>query len=265
MIIVVRSPDTDVFVLLLSYCQFIPQTLIFETGSGNNRRLIDIKKIAESIGYDIAKVMPAFHAFTGCDTTSAFVRKGKKGPLSIIMKNKQFVSTFETLGETPNAVPEKLNVELERFVCKMYNKGSFISTNKLRSDVFQSRYEAIKRQTTLSLQSGIDLSLLPPCLSTLRLHILRVNYQAFIWKNAHVSFPELPSPIGCGWKLNERNRLAVDWTAGNVLPLDLIDIMASEEVNESSSDGETAEETVEEDDEIDNVLDIVFEEEEEFC
>jgi hypothetical protein len=110
-----------------------------------------------------------------------------------------------------------------------------------------------------------EFPFIPPCLSTLRLHILRVNYQAFIWKNAHVSFPELPSPIGCGWKLNERNRLAVDWTAGNVLPLDLIDIMASEEVNESSSDGETAEETVEEDDEIDNVLDIVFEEEEEFC
>ena len=34
--------------------------------------------IGQSLGEDVCKVLPGMHALTGCDSTSAFVRKGKK-------------------------------------------------------------------------------------------------------------------------------------------------------------------------------------------
>jgi hypothetical protein len=40
--IIVRSPDTDVFVLLLNFAQRIEQTVLFDTGTGNKRRLINV-------------------------------------------------------------------------------------------------------------------------------------------------------------------------------------------------------------------------------
>jgi len=82
--IVISSPDTDVFVLLLYYCREVTNLLLFQTGSGNKRRLIDVKEVLAAVGNDLAEGLPGIHAFTGCDSTSSFVRKGnKKAQLSL--------------------------------------------------------------------------------------------------------------------------------------------------------------------------------------
>jgi len=73
--IVVRSPDTDVFVLLLHYSFQIPHQLLFDTGCANNSRQLDIHKLASELNFAVCAALPSFHAFTGCDSTSAFVRK----------------------------------------------------------------------------------------------------------------------------------------------------------------------------------------------
>ena len=76
--IVLHSPDTDVFVLLLHYSHRIPQPQLFCTGSSNKRRIVPVHKCASELDSDICAALPSFYAFTGCDTTSAFVRKGKR-------------------------------------------------------------------------------------------------------------------------------------------------------------------------------------------
>ena len=43
--ITVRSPDTDVFILLLGCGQDIQQTVLFDTGVVSKRRLIDVKRV----------------------------------------------------------------------------------------------------------------------------------------------------------------------------------------------------------------------------
>ena len=43
--IIIRSPDTDVFLLLLHHSDLITQSHLFDTGTGNKRRLLDIKAI----------------------------------------------------------------------------------------------------------------------------------------------------------------------------------------------------------------------------
>ena len=69
--IIVRSPDTDVLVLLLKYAQNFDPVVLFDTGTGDKRRLLNVKQIIEVIGSDLCSVLPALHCFTGCDTVSA--------------------------------------------------------------------------------------------------------------------------------------------------------------------------------------------------
>ena len=42
---------------------------------------------------------------------------------------------------------------------------------------------------------------LPPCNSSLQLHITRANYQAGVWRRATFPFPEVPLPGGHGWEI----------------------------------------------------------------
>ena len=57
-----------------------------------------LKKQCEKINKDVIEAILGFHAFTGCDTTSAFVRKGKCRPLKLMMKNPRFIALFKSIG-----------------------------------------------------------------------------------------------------------------------------------------------------------------------
>ena len=69
---------TDVVVLAVSCIQFIEAEEIWIAfGTGRNFRYIAAHDIAKSLGAEKAYFLPVFHAFTGCDTVSAFHSKGK--------------------------------------------------------------------------------------------------------------------------------------------------------------------------------------------
>jgi hypothetical protein len=264
--LVIRSPDTDIFILLLAYAYSFQSTLLFDTGSGNNRRIIPIKDIALILGKDLVQALPAFHAFSGCDSTSAFVRKGKKGPFSILTSDIQFVNVFKQLGESIDSVSEGVLQKIEYFVCCMYGRSHETETAKVRSSIFQSRYgsKGLKSLSTAS-DIGIDMSLLPPCKSTLKKHIMRANYQAFLWEHAHIQFPEVKSPEGLGWFKVIDGALQIDWTDGDIMPQDTLTILESEDSNENTSEESSdTEETIGVDEEVDNILDIIFEDEDSF-
>ena len=172
--IVVRSPDTDVLVLLLKYAQQIGPVVLFDTGTSDKRRLLNVKQIIEVKGSDLCSVLPALHCFTGCDTVSSFVRRGKITPLKTLQKYSDFIQVFECLGKHENC-SDALVDDLERFVCRMYQKPSYTSVNKLRYDSFSKSYQG-KSGQVLSAFDGIDLSLLPPCRTSLEMHARRANY-----------------------------------------------------------------------------------------
>ena len=95
--IVERSTDTDVFALMLKYAQAM-DSVVFDTGTGNKRRLLNVKQIIEIKGSDLCLSLPALHCFTGCDTISAFVRRGKITPLKAFEKFPDFIEVFCGLG-----------------------------------------------------------------------------------------------------------------------------------------------------------------------
>jgi len=274
--LLVMSPDTDVFVLLLYYVNQVSCHLLFETGAASHCRRIDMHAVASAIGIRTCTALPALHCFTGCDTTSVFVCKGKRKGFDVLESALcsdsrstatkanilSFWSVFESLGSVDTTVSDDQVHALERFVCLLYGKSACSDINKARYSIFASRYQ--QRTLPGAGQSGIDLSLLPPCLDSLKMHCARVAHQTFIWRHAHDSIQNLPTPSGHGWKFVD-NELQVDWFAGEMLPHDIIDLLAERSPSDDDDDdmhinvGEF--EDVEEDDVVDSIVDVIFEEE----
>jgi len=235
--LLVLSPDTDVFILLLYYVNQVSGHLLFETGAGSHRRCIDVQRVASAIGIRMCMALPALHCFTGCDTTSAFVRKGKRKCFDLLesalcteVKSTASKATlltclaaFESLGSVKATVSDYLVHVLEQFVCLLYGKSACRDVIKARYSIFSSRYQ--QRTLPVASKSGIDLSLLPPCLDSLKMHCARAAYQTFVWHHAHESMQNVPSPSGHGWKFLG-NELHVDWFAGNMLLHDVIELLA---------------------------------------
>eukprot|EP00794_Sanderia_malayensis_P002605 gene2605-biopygen2134 len=74
----------------------------------------------------------------------------------------------------------------------------------------------------------IDLSLLPPCKENLRLHILRANYVAMIFRQANGLMLQLDAPVDHGW--NEAG--SVRWS-DTCYPEDISELLLNQvEVNE---------------------------------
>ena len=76
----------------------------------------------------------------------------------------------------------------ELFVCRIYGVHKTDSVDAARHILFarSSKTEA-----------------LPPTSDALRFHLMRVHYQAMVWRNAHCGVPELPAPEEMGWRHSE--------------------------------------------------------------
>lgn len=260
--IVVRSPDTDVFILLIHYSSSIGKPTLFDTGVGDKRRIIDVTSLSTTLGSELTLALPAFHAFTGCDTVSAFVGKGKKRPLQVLRKNRAFITTFQKIGEAGDKMSDDVMKGLANFVCSMYGSPNVHSIGKVRYQLFQSRYGTKMSQLLpAGSSSGIDLSMLPPCAGTLQNHCRRANYQTFIWKNSHIANLALPNPVSCGWKLADDNHLEIDWNDDAIMPQKLVDILEEKSSKQENEDDDMSGQEVEEADVVDNIIDFVFQDE----
>ena len=58
--------------------------LSFKTGVNNKEQFIPMHKICSEIGHDMSLVLPVIHALTGCNSTSAFSKIGKKSVLDAL-------------------------------------------------------------------------------------------------------------------------------------------------------------------------------------
>ena len=102
--VIVQSTDTDVLLLLLhfllqfTYLRFVK----FDTGVGDRRWWIDINFLHQSMSTAFISSLLGFHTFTGCDSTSSFVRKGKLKPLRFLINNRLIQSVFQDIGNQPH-------------------------------------------------------------------------------------------------------------------------------------------------------------------
>ena len=140
-----------------------------------------------------------------------------------------FIALFQLLGSASNFEDLSCLQDVQRFVCVLWQKNSY-NVNKVRSELFQSKYSASQIQE-LGNNNGIDLSLLPPCADTLALHCDRANYQSFIWKNVHRQYYGLEEPEKNGWCHDKVGCLQINWVAREVVPTSVVDILADSSNN----------------------------------
>ena len=145
----------------------------------------------------LSKSLLSLHAFSGCDTVSAFCGKGKVKPLKIMAKNPTYIEQFAAIGNSSAISEEQMKV-LQEFICDMYcHKGD--STNLLRYKLYSSR------------QGKLEAKSIPPCKDSLQLHSARAAYQTYIWRTCLTAKPEIPKLIGSGWELDEHQSIFIKW------------------------------------------------------
>ena len=76
--VLVKSPDTDVFILALYSKLVLPETSLYlNTGVGDRSRVISLDTIVREISPELCSALPGFHAFTGdVITVELFQRVG---------------------------------------------------------------------------------------------------------------------------------------------------------------------------------------------
>lgn len=91
---VVRSPDTDIFFILLAFASSLDIVIYLDTGTGKARQLVNVSVVAEEVGDDWCQALLGIYIFTGDDVNSAFKGKGKIVPLKKLQQNPRFHGVF---------------------------------------------------------------------------------------------------------------------------------------------------------------------------
>ena len=145
--LIIRASDTDVLIIILGMLgrnkrDGIPmKNIIMDCCSGNERRYLNVTTIVATLEEKqagLAAALPGLHAFTGCDFTASFFRKGKIKPYEILEKDTTgtFISFFQslTLRDEPD---QKI---ADAYVCSLYGMDDV-------KDVDEGRYKKIVRMT----------------------------------------------------------------------------------------------------------------------
>ena len=150
---------------------------------------------------------------------TAFIRA-----IKLLQSNPEYLGVFAKLGESWE-VDSDVYDGLEKFTCHLYGLPRFRKVNKAR--LFK-----------LKAMCGNKRSLYP--------HIRRVNYQVARLKRSHIKVPVIPFPApDHGWVTSDDGVLEPEWTEGDILPQELVDIVKPASANtvedseDSSDEGES--------------------------
>ena len=218
---IVRTPDSDLFFLLLYHSHHISLRIFLDVGVGKHRKIVDVSDLASSFGKEYCSTLLGFYVFTGEDCTSAFKGKGKVGPLKKLQKQPKFQKAFANLGEEWT-VSEDLLQCLEAFTCLIYGYPRIACLNEVRVQMLK---KMVGEDDNLTSKSKVDISRLPPCKNAHTPHVQRVNYCVALYKTAPVAIIEKPKPTeGHGW-LKIGDHIEPQWSLGPILPPSLVDVL----------------------------------------
>ena len=84
--------------------------------------MINITDLAKANSPDYCTSLMALHAYSGCDTTSAFKGIGKVKPIKILEKTLKYKTTLSRLGEEWHVTSDVVK-ELDSFTGALYGKS----------------------------------------------------------------------------------------------------------------------------------------------
>ena len=148
-----------------------------------------INALSTSLGTKRSQALPMLHLISGCDTTSAFLGKGKKSFWQAWMAFEEVTDTFVYLASHPFE-PLDSNCEnfrkIERLIVLVYDKTSTsLSINQTRRELFCLKNVTMER--------------MPPTQNVLLQHTKMAVYRAYIWVTSTQVQQMIPSPSDFGW------------------------------------------------------------------
>ena len=216
---VVHCDDTDVLIILLAYSQSLGECYI-KKGKGSKSRIIELSSIVNYLGNQLfdginkenyLKALIGIHTLTGCDTVSAFCGKGKWKAIQLLQKKSEYLQVMARIGETWD-LSEEVFRATEAFVCNLYGH-EVDSVDLLRYKLYCAKGGKVEPEA------------LPPCQSSLRLHVKRSNYQAAIWKRALSPCPDIPSPQEHGWNI-DNDVINFVWLDSKPAPEEVLELLS---------------------------------------
>ena len=120
--IVIVAQDTDVRLLAIAFSDHISIPIFQKCASQTCPIYINLTAVSHFIEYSLSKALLGLHGFTGCDTVSAFARKGKVSALNILKKHPGWCEIFQMIGEDW-VVSDALMNRLVEFVCTLYDSA----------------------------------------------------------------------------------------------------------------------------------------------
>ena len=184
--------DTDVVILAISFISTLNVNELWVAfGTGHHFRYIPTHLIDLSLGTAKSRVLPLFHAYTGCDTVLSFSNRGKKTTWDVWKTYDKLTDAFHSVMLTPGELNEETISTIERFTVLLYNRtGVLSSVDAARMELF--------------FKKGRSMEDLPPTKDALMFHICRSVFQAaFCWGRTLDLSPELPCPSDWDWSNQE--------------------------------------------------------------
>lgn len=213
--IVVRASDTDILVILLHHSPRVNSNLWMEVGTAGlgNRRYVNVSAIATEIGPEYCSALPGFHAYTGCDYTAAFVRKGKKRPFALLGQDDRYFEAFSAVATKP--VDDATREVIKDYTCALYGARKIVPLNKHRFRVFEKAFGPKDEARPLHRLKGIDASDIPPYEAVVEQKVLRTNFVARMWNAACNN--RIPKQPDFGWEMSNESYRVV-WFDGPQMP-----------------------------------------------
>ncbi len=207
----IHTVDTDIAIYALHFKWRINTKIFVNIGTGKNKRVLNIDKMASELGRNCCDALPALHAFSGNDYTSAFHGIGKTKAFKLMNASEEFKNVFSSLGNS-FTFDANLFPVLQRFVCRLYGLKCE-STNEGRYLKFIAKEKALEPQK------------LPPTSDVLLMHLKRVTYVTAVVKRSLMRNPNIPGPDGYGWKI-EDDSLTIDWVLLPPAPEEILSLIS---------------------------------------
>ncbi|KAJ8866359.1 hypothetical protein PR048_032202, partial [Dryococelus australis] len=174
---VLVGEDTELLVLLITHATAGTRT--------RPDRIYSSQNMQESLGH-MKKYTLFFHAFTGCDSTSAPFNKGKNNAYKLLFTNDSFRSQMDVFNNSFSS-SDSVAAAGETLFLAMYGAKSQSNLDTARHHLY------IKTVAKQQVGGSFNLATLPPTYSAARQHSLRVYLQLQQWR--HMDLP--PTKWGC--------------------------------------------------------------------
>ena len=144
----VRTVDTDVIVVIAGIFFELQKSysgldVWVAFGMGKNIQYYHMNTVCQGLGEEKCTGLPFYNSFTGCDTTSQFLGKGKKSSWVAWKAYSSVTRAFQYAAKNPFQLLDcdsTIFQTLERFTCVLYDKTTPITkVNNLRQDLFSKR------------------------------------------------------------------------------------------------------------------------------